>query len=248
MAQSKESACQFRSRGLIPGLGRSPGEGNGNPLQYSCLENPMGRGAQTYSPWGCQRVGHDLATKQQQFIVRYGNLEREQKKLSVLIYCAFGRPCLESAVAQETVSSQKVLWGRLLKSSFAILYAFIDCVPTVFAKNMSSPHVMLGTMDSNRRSICNDFQDQENQGVLRHVELLRSRTGVLGGWAEKEECEYKISLCPLPLGAILLIWQEIPLRFPVQAGVPFRVWVALLWGQEGEYVKIGSNFEVTLTF
>ena len=34
---------------LIPGLGRSPGEGNGNPLQYSCLENPMDRG---YSPWG----------------------------------------------------------------------------------------------------------------------------------------------------------------------------------------------------
>ena len=31
--------------GSIPGLGRSPGEGNGNPLQYSCLENPMGRGA-----------------------------------------------------------------------------------------------------------------------------------------------------------------------------------------------------------
>ena len=30
--------------GLIPGLGRSPGEGNGNPLQYSCLENPMDRG------------------------------------------------------------------------------------------------------------------------------------------------------------------------------------------------------------
>ena len=32
--------------GLIPGLGRSPGEGNGDPLQYSCLENPMDRGAQ----------------------------------------------------------------------------------------------------------------------------------------------------------------------------------------------------------
>ena len=31
--------------GLIPGLGRSPGEGNGNPFQYSCLENPMDRGA-----------------------------------------------------------------------------------------------------------------------------------------------------------------------------------------------------------
>ena len=42
--------------GLIPGLGRSPGEGNGNPFQYSCLENPMNKGAwqATYSPWGCK--------------------------------------------------------------------------------------------------------------------------------------------------------------------------------------------------
>ena len=49
----------------IPGLGRSPGEGNGNPLQYSCLENPMDRGAWRASPWGRKRVGHDLVTKQQ---------------------------------------------------------------------------------------------------------------------------------------------------------------------------------------
>ena len=41
----KESACSAGDRGLIPGLGRSPGEGHGNPLQYSCLENPMDRGA-----------------------------------------------------------------------------------------------------------------------------------------------------------------------------------------------------------
>ena len=52
--------------GLIPGSGRSPGEGNGNPLQYSCLGNPMDRSLAGYSPWGSQRVGHDLATKQQQ--------------------------------------------------------------------------------------------------------------------------------------------------------------------------------------
>ena len=37
--------------GSIPGLGRSPGEGNGNPLQYSCLENPRDGGAVGYSPW-----------------------------------------------------------------------------------------------------------------------------------------------------------------------------------------------------
>ena len=41
----KESACSAGDLGLIPGSGRSPGEGNGNPLQYSCLENPMDREA-----------------------------------------------------------------------------------------------------------------------------------------------------------------------------------------------------------
>ena len=42
---SKESACKAGDLGLIPGLGRSPGEGNDNPFQYSCLMNPMDRGA-----------------------------------------------------------------------------------------------------------------------------------------------------------------------------------------------------------
>ena len=40
----KESACNAGDMGSIPGLGRSPGEGNGNPLQYSCLENSVDRG------------------------------------------------------------------------------------------------------------------------------------------------------------------------------------------------------------
>ena len=44
-SDGKESACNMGDLGLIPGLGRSPGEGNGNPLQYSCLENPMDGGA-----------------------------------------------------------------------------------------------------------------------------------------------------------------------------------------------------------
>ena len=42
---SKESACSAGNLVSFPGLGRSPGEGNGNPLQYSCLENPIDRGA-----------------------------------------------------------------------------------------------------------------------------------------------------------------------------------------------------------
>ena len=44
-AEVKASACNAGDLGLIPELGRSSGEGNGNPLQYSCLENPMDRGA-----------------------------------------------------------------------------------------------------------------------------------------------------------------------------------------------------------
>ena len=44
-ARGKEDTCQCRRPGSIPGSGRSPGGGHGNPLQYACLENPMGRGA-----------------------------------------------------------------------------------------------------------------------------------------------------------------------------------------------------------
>ena len=50
--------------GSIPGSGRSSGEGNGNPFQYSCLGNPMDRGCWR-ATMGSQRVRHDLATKQQ---------------------------------------------------------------------------------------------------------------------------------------------------------------------------------------
>ena len=51
---------------LIPELRRSSGEGNGNPLQYSCLGNPMDRGAWWASVHKSQRVGHHLATEHEQ--------------------------------------------------------------------------------------------------------------------------------------------------------------------------------------
>ena len=52
----------------------SPKEGNGNPLQYSCLENPMNKGAWRATVHGVARVGHSLAIKQQQFHVNPGNI------------------------------------------------------------------------------------------------------------------------------------------------------------------------------
>ena len=55
-----EDAC------LIPGSRRSPVKGNGNPFQYSCLGNPMDSEAWQDIDYGITRIGHDLATKQQQ--------------------------------------------------------------------------------------------------------------------------------------------------------------------------------------
>ena len=59
----KESACNAGDPDSIPGSGRSPGEGNGNPLQYSWLENPTDREAWWATVHGVARVGHNLATK-----------------------------------------------------------------------------------------------------------------------------------------------------------------------------------------
>ena len=59
-SDSKESACNAGDLSLTPGSGRSPGEGNGYPLQYSCLENPTDSRAWRatgYSPWGCKESG-----------------------------------------------------------------------------------------------------------------------------------------------------------------------------------------------
>ena len=59
-SEVKASALNAGDLGSIPGLGRSPGEGNGNPLKYSCLENPMdGESHGRLQSTGLQRVGHD---------------------------------------------------------------------------------------------------------------------------------------------------------------------------------------------
>ena len=58
----KNPPTNVGNTGSIPVLGKSLGEGNGNPIHFSCLENPMAG----YSPRGLKGVGHNLATKQQQ--------------------------------------------------------------------------------------------------------------------------------------------------------------------------------------
>jgi len=55
----KEFACNVEDLGLIPGLGKSPRGGHGNPLHYSCLENPHGKRSLMGYSLGSQRVGHN---------------------------------------------------------------------------------------------------------------------------------------------------------------------------------------------
>ena len=69
------NAGDVRDSGLIPGLGSSPGEGNGNPLQYSCLENPMDRGA-----W--RATVHRVAKSQ----TRLKQLSTTQQQPSILLH------------------------------------------------------------------------------------------------------------------------------------------------------------------
>ena len=65
MLSGKEYACQAGDVGLIPVLGRSPGEGHGNPLQYFFLENPMSREAWQATVCGVEKESDMTVTKQQ---------------------------------------------------------------------------------------------------------------------------------------------------------------------------------------
>ena len=62
-SDGKESACNAGDASSVHGSGRSPGEGNSNSFQYSCLENSMDRGAWQATVLGVARVGHHLVTK-----------------------------------------------------------------------------------------------------------------------------------------------------------------------------------------
>ena len=62
----KNPPANAGNTGSIPGSGRFPGEGHGNPLQYSCVGNPMDAGAWWATVHGVTRVTHDLVTKEQQ--------------------------------------------------------------------------------------------------------------------------------------------------------------------------------------
>ena len=102
--------------GSIPESGRSPGEGNGNPLQYSCLENPMDRGAWQAPVCGFARVIHDLATKPQNNnknnIIIKRCWERETMKINSKCH---DHRCLETSRAG-SLEVDFVITGKVFQS------------------------------------------------------------------------------------------------------------------------------------
>ena len=79
----KESVCNARDLGLIPGLGRPTGGGHGNPLQYSCLENHHGwRSPADYSTWGHKKLNTTEKLSTAQHLIRYLLSYKEVAELS----------------------------------------------------------------------------------------------------------------------------------------------------------------------
>ena len=105
-SDSKESAYHSRDLGLIPGLGRSPRGGNGNPLQYSCLENPMNRGAWWATVHGVAER-HDWPTNT---FTHYGHLPSTSTRIKS--WWASGAADLQCTVRLVQGGEQK--WGCVL--------------------------------------------------------------------------------------------------------------------------------------
>ena len=103
----KESACNAGDPGSIPGSERSLGKGNDNPLQYSCLENPVGRGAWWATVHEVTRVRHDLATKHQPPFLR--NTEFWLKTVSSVFLSIASPTCFPALLAHERRSPAPML-------------------------------------------------------------------------------------------------------------------------------------------
>ena len=108
-SESKESACNVGTLGSIPGLGRSPGEGNSNPLQYSGLENSVDRGT-------CQAIVHGVAesdrTEQISLSLFKGTLNREVRNAKLLGIQISTNSIISTAVPhQPPFCPQQPSWG-----------------------------------------------------------------------------------------------------------------------------------------
>ena len=89
-SDGKESACNAGDLSSIPGLGRSPGGGHGNPLQCSCLKNPTGqRSLAAHSPWGCKESDMTKRLSTQHKVINTYNFELSLQFFTTFVICSF---------------------------------------------------------------------------------------------------------------------------------------------------------------
>ena len=134
-AEDKASACNGGDLGSIPGLGRSPGEGNGNPLQYSCLKNPLDRGAW----WATLHGVAKSQTRLSDFISNYGGgdedngdlLQRSHVTLLHSVPLTLQQATTDPRLCQRLLDTQVQVWVSLLCAhcSFFPRLDLIDRVP-----------------------------------------------------------------------------------------------------------------------
>ena len=145
VSAGKESACSAGDTGdvnLIPGLGRSPGEGNGNPLQCSCLENPTDGGAWRATGHRGAQVRQDLATKPLPLLPKsdyFRKILDIQRKLK-LMYSMVIQNIKQTEMEHESVtcSSHEVHWSWHhlvdIKQERIYLRKISECLKIFFAK------------------------------------------------------------------------------------------------------------------
>ena len=120
-ADGKESSCSAGDLGLVPGSGRSPGEGNGNPLQYSCLENPLDRGAWWATARGAVKSRTRLSASHTQchFACYSSPSWFPIRKMKVMAFTPAWNCCQDKHGFAETSEIQYMSWQLSLeKNSF----------------------------------------------------------------------------------------------------------------------------------
>jgi len=131
----KESTSNVGDMGWIPGLGRSSGGGHGNPLQYSCLENPHGqRSLVSYSPWGCRELDmtEQLSIAQphvRQWMQYWPSLGTQLTVLSLfslsLIYSVYLCPFLLLSHTHMHTHCEIPLWIAISSLAFSVSHLLI---------------------------------------------------------------------------------------------------------------------------
>ena len=113
-SDSKESACNTGDRSSITGLGRSSGEGNGNPLQHSCMENSMGRGAWWATVHGVAKSGTQLSDQHPKAPPQEANSRQFLLTLSRNLFLScINKPSPEARAAHILESKEK--WMKMAK-------------------------------------------------------------------------------------------------------------------------------------